>query len=78
VPDQVLSKLETLFWRFLWGNGREKVKRHVCMRKVNEGGLDMPDLRKLIIANRLKFVVRVVNGRNEKWEFLPRGFLKKI
>ena len=77
VPDNVITYLESLFWKFLWDNGREKAKRHVCMRNVEEGGLGMPNVRNLIMAQRIKFLCRLLGEGNEKWKFLPRMYLMK-
>jgi len=75
VPDEIITQLESMFWKFLWGDGRERAKRHVCMRKIEDGGLDMPNLRNLIKAHRLKFVCKILSQGSEKWKFLPRMYL---
>ncbi len=78
VPDNVLSHLDTLFWKFLWDNGRERVKRHVCMRNVEDGGLGMPNVKHLVLAHRIKFLCRIIKEGEEKWKFLPQMCFKQL
>ncbi len=75
VPNDVIKKCETIFYRFLWGKGPEKVKREICIRKIEDGGLGMIDLKTLIRASRIKLLAKIVDGSKDQWKVLPRMYM---
>ena len=63
-------------WSFLWNNKPERVKRVVCIRNKDEGGLGMPDIQSIVDTGRIKLLCRIVGGKPEKWKLLPHKYLK--
>ncbi len=78
VEDDVIKKCESLFYKFIWGKGPERVKRAICIRRTVEGGLGMIDLRTIIRANRIKTLQSIIEGSNEQWKVLPRMYFKSM
>ncbi len=76
VDSDVIKRCETLFYKFIWENGPERVKRDVCIRSVGAGGLGMIDLKTVIRACRLKLLTKIIGDKNEQWMILPRMHLK--
>ena len=60
MPKPVTKKLEKLMWSFLWSNNPERVKRVVCIRNKDEGGLGMPDIQSIVDTGRIKLLCRIV------------------
>jgi hypothetical protein len=79
VPDEVVKRLESIMWKFIWGNtGRELVKREICIRSVENGGLGMPDIRTVIKACRVQLLMKLLSGEPDKWKFLPRKYIESL
>ena len=48
-PDMPeIKKLETLFYKFLWNKKPDKIKREIIVQKLEDGGLNMPDVNQFI------------------------------
>ena len=79
VPEEIIKRLESIIWKFLWGNtGRELVKRDIRIRSVESGGLGMPDIRTVIKACRVQLLMKILSDGKEKWKFLPRRYLQSL
>ena len=78
VNNAVIKKCETLFYKFIWGKGPERVKRDICNRSIADGGLGMIDLKTIIHANRIKMLQKIVQESNECWKILPRMYLQTM
>ena len=48
--------------RFLWGGGRQMVRRQVCTQRTRNGGLGMPDLESHWLAERLAYLSPSLTG----------------
>jgi hypothetical protein len=75
IPDKFIKEIERAMWAFIWDGKPERVKREVCRRKRTEGGLGVPDVRKLIDASRIKLFSKIIDPGDEKWKILPRFFI---
>ena len=77
-PTQnILKEINQSLWSFLWdGKTRGKVRREICILPRKLGGLDMPDISKLISTRRVKFVLNAIQEPYEKWKFLAQSYFK--
>ena len=72
---KTLNEIDKRLCGFLWdGRTRGKVKREICILPRKLGGLEMPDISKIITTRRVKFVLNAINEPYEKWKFLSRTF----
>lgn len=79
VPDEIVKRLENIMWKFIWGNtGRELVKREICIRSVENGGLGMPNIRTIIKASRVQLLMKILTGDKDKWKFLPMKYIQSL
>ena len=78
VPREVKIKIEKLVWSFVWDAKTELVKRTACVRKREFGGLGVPDLDIVIDSSRIKMLLRIIGGVEEKWKILPRKYLQVL
>ena len=78
-PDDVLTELNRLLFRFLWRKrdcnrkAFEKVKRVVVCNDIEYGGIHMIDVRQMQAVLLLQWVVRLCRSQEtEKWTFTSR------
>lgn len=77
MPDPVINKVEKLFYNFLWGSKKEKVKRRTLIGPLKDGGLEMIDLRTFIHVQNLKFLHRLFFSDDGNWKHIPTYYLNK-
>ena len=49
-PGELIKQIERLFFKFLWNNGPERIKRSTIIKNVKEGGLRMTNISFFIKA----------------------------
>ena len=49
-PDHMIKSLENKFYKFIWNNGQDKIKRCNMIKNINDGGLNMIKIDKFIIG----------------------------
>ena len=57
----MFKKLNNLFFRFLWGNGSEKVRREDAVLPEKFGGLNMPDIENFWSAFKFSWLRRLLS-----------------
>ena len=71
-PDKQIEKLQKECYKFIWDNKVDKIKRTVAVRRIKDGGLNIPDLKIYIITLKLNWIRKILNkqrremGRNNK------------
>jgi hypothetical protein len=75
MPDRFITEVEREMWAFIWDDKPERVKRETCRRNKIDGGLSVPDVRKLIQVSRIKLLSRLLEQGDEKWKILPAFFM---
>ena len=66
-----------MLYIFLWG-GKEKVKRKRVIQELNNGGLNMVDIRSAFMSFKAAWVLRILksNHSNHSWAQLANHYLK--
>ena len=57
MPENVVRRLTSLLYSFLWSGKIDKVKRKVVCMKYESGGLKMVDLNMLLQSFLLKWIL---------------------
>ena len=75
VPQEVIKRVQTKLFNFLWKNKKEKVKREVFYREMRKGGLNFPNFVITVKVLRLNWTVRkktivVMHGKLFQMPFL--------
>ena len=80
VPDPVLTQVNTILFRFLWRKkdcnrkAFEKAKRTVVCGALENGGLNMIDLKQMQAAFLLQWVGRLFQAQAlDKWSHVPKN-----
>ena len=71
---EMLKRIESIFFKFIWGNGSEKVRRDDCKLPVKCGGLAMPDVLQFWTAFKFSWLRRLL----ETEAFWPKLLLQEI
>ncbi len=64
VPDYVITNINKIIYRFLWGSKKEKVKRTVITKDFDNGGLHMINIQCQINALKIKWISRMLQSKN--------------
>ncbi len=78
VPQDVVARLNTLFFNFLWSGKRDRIKRSVIIGDYETGGLKMLDIASYIEALHAGWVKRILDQSFGDWKLLPKLFLNRM
>ena len=73
-----IDKVERIFYDYLWGGKRTKVRREICVLPKELGGIGMVDVKTAVKVQRIKWVIRILQSTNanEDWTVTPLKSLK--
>ena len=57
VPQEVIKRVQTKLFNFLWENKKDKIKREVLFQETSKGGLNFPNFATTVKALRLSWIV---------------------
>ena len=77
VPEEIFAMVKNKFFRFLWKNKRDKIKRTSVYQDYCEGGLRMVDIELAIKALRLAWIRRRLFSEKSSWKTIPDHFFSK-
>ena len=60
--NNIINELNEMVFNFLWQHKPDKVKRETVFRNMKDGGLNMLNIRASILALKLTWIRRLVNG----------------
>ena len=67
-PEDLIKRINQLFFKFLWNNGPDRIKCDIIVRNLREGGLRMINISYFIKALKVSWMRRVVqNSENSAW-----------
>ena len=72
LPDpsvETISKLNKLFYKFIWQSSTDRIKREVLCQEYCKGGLKMTQLNNYIYGLKISWIRRLING-NSKYKIL--------
>ena len=69
---KVIKELNTLFYRFLWNDKPDKIKRVITNLHYSQGGLNMIDLNKFDQSLKLTWIRRFFST-SSKWKQLTES-----
>ena len=65
-PGELLKTLDKIFYKFLWNNGPDRIKRSILIKNLKNGGLQMIKTEEFIKSLKISWLRRVLN-KNQKW-----------
>ena len=78
LPDKIIKQIDQRIFKFLWGK-RDRIKRKSVINKLEDGGLNMIDLKTQIIAINAAWVSRIVTASDDDiWAYLPKTYFSRF
>ena len=81
LPDpspMFFKELELLMFKFLWGKGRDRVKRQIIINTIENGGLKVPDVKSFAKALKFIWIKKLVDREDHSlWKVLLMKTLVK-
>ena len=71
---EMLKKIDTMFFKFIWGNGSEKVRRDDCKLPIKYGGIGAPDVFNFWMSFKFSWLRRFLDSES----FWPKLLLQDI
>ena len=84
LPLTVLQRINKMLFSFIWGkdfkNGRtfEKIRRSSLCDAKEEGGLSMIDIVEMQKSFYIKWALKLLVKKDERWAVIPRVLLKSV
>ena len=67
-PGDLIKRLDTLFFKFLWNSGPDRIKRNTIIKDMSAGGLRMVNINVFIKSLKITWLRRIIqNDRNVSW-----------
>ena len=77
VPKDIISKVNTIIYNFVWNGKTDKVKRKIIEQDFPNGGLKMLDFETMIKGAKIKWIKRYLESGNGDWKILFEEFCGK-
>jgi hypothetical protein len=77
-PDSVIKTINSMLFKFLWNNKRDKIKRTTIIGNKMEGGIEMPDFNFFSRTMKLKWIKYLTNTVNANWKIIPTTIFNKF
>ena len=78
ISKEHLQEFKNLVYNFLWNGKTDRVKRSTISKKYNEGGLNMTDIETYIKYLRIKWILKLIENKEDNWTILPQFYLKSF
>ena len=79
IPRSFFQKLNTIFFRFIWNGGKDRVQRQIVCNNYAEGGLKMIDPLSFANAQKLVWVKHLLDVNFiAPWKSIELSFLQKF
>ena len=61
-PDEKLKEINSVLYRFVWNNRKDKIKREILIKPYKDGGIGMIDVRQFDKALKLTWMKRFLSN----------------
>ena len=82
VSKEILHKIETIVYKFLWNDKNDKIKRKQMTQEYKKGGIKMIDVKTQLEIFQIKWVNRLISGEaqhgNQYHDTTPNGTVKTL
>ena len=78
MPQKYANEINSLIFGFIWNNKRDKLKRSVMIRNLEEGGLRAPDINLMIDAAKINWIKRYLSPPTtaKTWKVMVQAFFQ--
>ena len=68
-PHNFINTLQKSIFQFVWNNKNDKISRKTSVKSINEGGIEIPDIKNFIKALKLSWLRKLILY-NHKWKHI--------
>ena len=76
IPEKMIKEINKEFFSFLWKKRRDKIARTVQISPIENGGLNMIDLKSYCTAMKAIWAYRLYKATNETWSIIPQKYFE--
>ena len=66
-PERILKEINSLFFKFIWNNSGDRIKRKITIKDYEDGGLRMIDIFNFVDALKITWIRRLLRNDSQKW-----------
>ena len=77
ITQTLADKIQNAVNNFIWQGKKPKIKQKVAYQNIEKGGLAIPNIDKLLKANRASWIKRLLDVNNRSKQYLSM-FLPKL
>ena len=77
--EDVIKKLNSILFRFIWNNGADKVKRSILVQDYEHGGLKMLDMHSFLASLKCSWLKRLYWAKHDTiWASIAKEMLPPV
>ena len=69
MPKEVISKVNSIIYEFIWGGKTDKVKRDTFEQNFERGGYKMVNIKDMITASSVNWIKKYLDNVDRDWKF---------
>jgi hypothetical protein len=77
IPDTIITKLHTIFFKFIWNRG-EAVKRNTVIADYDKGGINVFHVKLFFDSLKMSWVNKLNNSDIACWKNIPLYYINKL
>ena len=77
VPDAVTRADQSLLFAFLGKNKKDKIKRNVVCKPLENGGLNFINFEIMVKSLRLAWIARLISNSDDNWKAISNFYFDK-
>ena len=78
IPTAVIDIVDNMIIDFVWNKRKPKIKKDVIIQNIENGGIKAPKFAKMVEANRLSWIKRIMSTTNAKWKSILCELIKPM
>ena len=78
IPEKFFKEIDTLLWSFLWNSKQPLVSRNTMYLDKEMGGVNMPNLRNILLSKQIKIVYNILESNYAHWNMIGKNWLQKF
>ena len=78
IPKNIEKEINKILWDFLWDGKQPLVNRQTMCFNLDNGGVNMINLRHFIEAKQIKFIHKIINSPTEHWNMIGKYWLSSV
>ena len=68
-PEATIKEMNSIFFKFIWGGGTDRIKRSIVIKEYKQGGLKMINIEHFVQALKVTWIRRLIQ-KESKWSYL--------